>query len=390
MARPRSAQRITGTYSIGYAVNRDGVIYTHVGTDRRTTYLRWDKANFTEARRILDMRCKEYLDQGGPANPVPSLSGAFTKYATAMFGDMSRSARRDIRQACSKFLVDDIAMDYNALADMIVERNAALQETHAVNTRRKMLQRVQAFFSYAIERGWLLRNPVGAVKIPTEERKVVDVYSPFEVDAIVSWHDANPPVDGRPEQFRKQTAWLYARYFELLSLTALRPSEALALKVSDVTERAFRIEGKRAPGVAEVRVRWFPLVLPTDGDDTRRETIDAWLERVRVIIAELTARAPDSGELFPWRNSQTMNNALQRAKQRATDPTGKPVFQADDGRTVKTFRETAIWYWTNYLGIDRETRVGLAGHTKDVAINYYEKERTADELAAAMLRPAKI
>ncbi len=93
----------------------------------------------------------------------------------------------------------------------------------AATTMSRNIASLKAFFSFLCENGLIDNNPALGLKAPKIEKKVPDVLSIKEVDALLKQPSRNTPKELRDRSM-----------LELLYATGMRVSELISLKIDDI------------------------------------------------------------------------------------------------------------------------------------------------------------
>lgn len=209
-------------------------------------------------------------------------------------------------------------------------------------TVHKHLQRLSEYFDYCISAGLCSINPLASVKKPA-----VDVIEPImpttdEVKAILEYFRS-----GRWFQRYPYEREMNALLVEFLSITAVRPGEALRLSSADISKDGLKIDGKRKR-FNQPRVRYIPF----DAIAGSREVTE------RVILQSKGER------LFPWSNTQKPASNFRSA---VLSLGLNPEYQ------LYSLRAYAKNWWEKELGISFDVSNLLAGHSFAVRRNYVKQ-----------------
>ena len=131
----------------------------------------------------------------------------------------------------------------------------------SIATQARTVSSIKAFFRYLLQEGELEEDPSALIEMPRAERKIPDVLSVQEVEAVLD------SIDPQERNGLRNRAII-----EVLYGCGLRVSELITLRISDLhfEEAYLRIRGK---GDKE---RLVPLGKPT------REALDRYLQRERM------------------------------------------------------------------------------------------------------------
>lgn len=349
MGRSRDSRkrRITSSIAAGYAEVIDGHWHTRIDGVRKSTFLKDDPANDDRVRTILEERSLDHAMRRLGRAPVEAPREIVTifelrdEYKQVRGSDIPANSLVIFDQMFREYFPANIEVTYEVVYWHLVE--ALKRSTMQQSTRRKRLQQLRKMLRFAIERGYLEKNPVDTIGIPKLPKKAENkIYSHQEVDAIIAHF------------FAREDMRQYALLFRFLSLSAMRIGEALKLRWSDVDETSIRIDGKGE------RRRNFPLAV---------------FPAVRACLDDLRQFAnANRGYVFRWRYASQPQWHLKRAKMRL----GVPV---DDGRSIHTFRATAEHWMKTEMLIPAETVCKLAGHSLAIHMRDYHATPSADELA---------
>ncbi|ACU75682.1 integrase family protein [Catenulispora acidiphila DSM 44928] len=278
--------------------------------------------------------------------------------------------------------IADHSLPMSALADPKVARRAFNSTTtdcfgrpYAVNTYRNKKKGLNGAISFAIEMGRLDANPLERISTtPPKHKSSVDrtaVVNPAQARLLI-------------ERVREQgpTAPRLVAFFAVLYFAGLRPSEALALRVSDCDLPDVGWGSLRfAESVPYANAAWTD-----DGETSPRKSlkhraqgqsrmVPACPELVRYLAAHIEkfGAAPD-GRLFfrldggPIRHS-TYAKIWARARAAALTP---DQCRSQLGRRPYDLRHAAVSTWLN-AGVPATQVAEWAGHSVEILLSTYAK-----------------
>lgn len=225
---------------------------------------------------------------------------------------------------------------------------------YAASTKRKMYLYIRKFFDWGISAGYFTRNPMRVIATPKVKAKPDNEHLPFEeIHAIIEWLREHPNRACRD----------VADAVELLSITGMRISEALRLRVSDIREDHVLIHGKG--GVDRV----FPLSpFPVVADLLRRR-----IEQIKNFKT-----LSGSEYIYPWRNRANVERHYILACQAlGIDRTKRYGSQM---MNLHSLRVAAGYYMETVMRLDDRTICDLLGHSLAVRERSYRKKLSPAEL----------
>ena len=117
---------------------------------------------------------------------------------------------------------------------------------------RALSETLRAMFNFALDSGWMNENPIAGMKLRgSKAGNQADPFTKREIDLILN-------------EFRVRGKTQYALFAEFLYRTGCRPSEAVALKKSDITEKyilfqSADVKGREKQGLKTQKNRRFPI-----------------------------------------------------------------------------------------------------------------------------------
>lgn len=375
----RPKKRAKGTrFDEGYAVRVGNRVHLRHGDRSVSTRLVWSEHNKDAALTMLDAWLGKILlgekddeEKAAATAPAPSLFKRHDEWIVVL---KKRRASKHVLNHHTLALDLYFPHDMPINAERLYEQIERTPVDHLeVSTVRKRLTYIRMFFDWLIESNHLERNPVRRLGIPKDDRQLDNVVmTPEEVERIVGYcRDRGRTAGARygPPNID------YAIAFELLSLVGMRTGELIQMREEHVRADGFTIKGEKGGGDRE-----FPLwpVKPSDRSPKGR-----WMRRIQELLAEAVERSKARtgarrGMLFPWSDTETIWGKFQKVARALEIDLSLPDRQ---GRSPKTLRATAINMWADALGIPKEVRTLLSGHTESVETSNYRRRRfTAEEL----------
>lgn len=412
----------------GYIENHRGMARLRMGSVRRSLGMGFIPANKASALAILkemqgQQRAARMAGTLGIAvgTPAPETRSGFTGRPTTLFQAMSafqdgpyqhleRERQRSYDSAFGYFCVRDCPLDYDLLRLLLQQRFDARMSLPnkrrpnggpiAHNTLFRYRADLSLFFrDFVIRNGWMPSDPTATLgRIARETGTNLDRPTEEEMARIVA-------------DLAEHATVSVSSYVRLLSITAMRPMEAIELMWWQVSDAGITVIGKgglpkiRGKGEAErrelirrraVRYRRIPIAAIPG----LRET----LEEVRREIAPGQGRGrlihgPEY--VFRWHDATSIRMAFSATiKRLGLRPT----------LTISTLRNFALWWWENRLGFGEAeyedmsgarrkqqseqpgeenipiSRLTMAGHSRRVNRMHYRDVPTAEELAERIAR----
>jgi len=278
--------------------------------------------------------------------------------------------------------IADHSLPMSALADPKVARRVYNSTTtdcfgrpYAVNTYRNKKKGLNGAISFAIEMGRLEANPLERISTAPPKRK-----SSVDRTAVVNPAQARSLIESVRDQ--GPTAPRLVAFFAVMYFAGLRPSEALALRISDCDLPKVGWGFLRfAESVPYANAAWTD-----DGDTSPRKslkhraqgqsrTVPVCPELVRYLAAHIEkfGAAPDGRVFFrldggPIRHS-TYAKIWSRARQAALTP---DQYRSQLGRRPYDLRHAAVSTWLN-AGVPATQVAEWAGHSVEMLLSTYAK-----------------
>ncbi len=305
------------------------MVYTCVNSVRKATGLEWHPKNKKLAMQILEKRLQEEVfNVKFPT--YKTITDLIKQFHQDRVSKLDRSTQLKYLRVYKDFFIEDFSLDDVQLIRMkIIERKNQLNNN--LVTIRKKLSMLKTIFNYAVELGWMEKNPIVPSMMPTVQKKEIKIVTDGHIRKI-------------KEYFERKGRKDLSLIVEFVYLTAIRIGEMTKLRWEHVTDRYFVIQGKGS------RQRIFPL---------------SPFPRVSEILMELR----DIGLEIPgrYKTEQLLERHLKSAVKYLQEQFPEMKFE---GITFHVLRKGAINRW-RMLGIDQELRNILAGHTREVEKNHY-------------------
>jgi len=316
---------------------------------------------------------------------APTLAEMQIEYVRVRGSDWTHNVQKLLSQSLTTFLTGypiNEPFDEGQFRQHIIARYRTIrtEKQLADSTLAKRMQYLSAFIGFCIRRRWMEENIITEIGIPAlSESEDVEIYQWSALTRIIIYFRERAHDESQLRRNQRHNR-LYAEYFHLLRLTGMRESEALKLRLCDIADDHFTIEGKRSRAL-KPRRRRFPLTLP---GTVKGSPIWRWMMRIQLTFERIRRLIPAGGYrggyLFPWQHGASVSQALVTAKTR---------LEIVDDLDVQAIRRTAIEMWESGLGIDWITACDLAGHSPAVRYHYYRKRERHREIAAALSRTAR-
>jgi len=354
--RPSADRWLHPEYRVGYCQNRNGVVYTCVGSDRRSTGLRWTEKNKREGLRLLKAHIADV--QNHSSSRPQSWYAVLEDYLIVH----KPKYVRHLQRAVTAYLPDDVPFTVEHLQRALVQSHERLDHFKP-STVQVYRSYMAGIFAYAIKRGWIERSPLNVLPNVKNVRKEVFVsLAPDVVDEILK----RLPDDWRP-------------FFTIVAETGARAQKEIAPLVwSQITDTHIHIAGKGGRD-REFPLRPFPRL---------RQVIEELREQAnqrRQADTDADGGAGADARLFPHYEYGVSQTRFYKAV-REVKKIG--LIAADDRIVIHTLRSSAEWKWENVLGLDVATICDLAGHTIAIREQYYRKRKTSRELEQRIMNAA--
>lgn len=357
-------------YALGYARACRGKWKIFIGSRRFLTPYRATMENADAVRAEIDRRFEQVEAEKAAAaagvTPAPSLYAAVDMWYAEFIADNPRtmqSYRDSIRTALLAYSPEgqDMPLENSpACVERLARRMIDIRSrrSDADGTARRYLQTWKRIFTWCVAMGWIPRNPVAMMSLPTPPVKsdARRQYTPAELEAILAAADRINP------EFR--------RLLDFLLLTGMRISEALGMKWEDVTPAGMKIFGKGQKG--EKAVRYFPL-REFDGGP-----LADWMEQIRRIL-NAQRGLPNGGYVWKWPKRHLATYVFDQVR----DAVG---IAKEGGRAFHTFRAMAEHRMQFDLGLPPAYTARLVGHSVTVAETRYKIIADADLMGDVLER----
>ncbi|MFW5700256.1 MAG: tyrosine-type recombinase/integrase [Cyclobacteriaceae bacterium] len=340
MPKPRTREHwASPTYTVGFVYNRGGVAYINIADKIiRSTRLKFIPANKKRALDILDQAVGEYLNPPEQQNKhvQHTIYSLIKEYGEIYFPNMSHFNIRNIKQSIGHFIKQDYPLfQIDDIRKHIIE-NSKLCGLSA-NTKRRNLQRLKQIFNYAIDEGYIGRNPITKAMLPKEEKPKLMVFTRGETESLINYfHEKN---------------YEFSLLIQFISITGVRIQEALKIMWQDVSDTFILIRGKGTKN------RYFPL--------------EPFPELV-VLLKQI--KELNNKKLFRWNTYAKLEKWLRDAC--------KKLEIYEEGKSFHSIRKMRENELIKELRFDLDVTAELMGHTRKIQEAHYLEvlgpEKTAE------------
>lgn len=338
-----------------YLKVRNGMWHGVYRDNAQTTHLKASKKNIIQAMDRLTKRIEAILEGKEYVSPIHAqvnrkkISDVLSEYLRIHANRVSNETIQRYIQIYQKYLVEDLFVDEtDKIRDMIL--SVKEQKKQHTNTQSHDLTILNAVFKHAVEAGYCTRSPIMTAMIPTKVKSDIELISFEEIETIFS-HLRSGKNYERYKVEREENI----RFYRMLMISAMRPGEAIKMKVSDLEKDGYRIDGKRS-NAAIPNIRYFPKKLFPELD----EVIDE---------QKHYSAKKKLDKLWSWVHYQKPGSNLKDAIR---------ACQLNDNYNLYSFRKFALNKWEKELLIPEEVRLMLAGHSKAVKGHYFTKPNAAE------------
>ena len=347
MARPRTRKQRWDhpLYNIGFCINRKGIVYTEINGVRLTTNLKWNPNNKQLALEILEKRVLEHLNPKVEEEPVAKRS-VFTlikEFSKIHFPNVSVATQRKFKQSCSHFLKKDFLLDDFENLKNHIHDNIHKSKLHQ-NSKQKLLQALKQIFSYAIEEGYMVRNPIKKNAIPKPVKPEYVIFSVDDVNSLIDY-------------FAQQNKIEFSLFIKFISITAVRVNEAIQIYWSDIDEEKILIHGK--------------------GNRDRPFPINAFPEIFPVLEELKQFKDTNNGKLFKWNSYAKLEKWIRDAVSELG------IENKGNFHAIRKMRENQL---IQDEDLDLNIVAEILGHTKRVQEKHYLDVLGAKKLTEIILR----
>lgn len=329
-------------YNIGYIYNRNGVAYINIANKViRSTKMAFKQANKAILQEFLEQEVYNYLlpslsSRRGENHSVESLYEEFM----AVRGHQSDSNERRLKYAFKHFMTEnfDIIQTDNIRAHI----NAKIQSTTlSPNNSRKILQSLKTFFQYAVDEGYIIRNPVINSMIPSGEKSDLLVFTRAEVDKLIEFFEKSNPE--------------MALLIEFVAITGTRITETINVRWDDINDTRILIHGKGN------KDRIFPLEP---------------FPELKFLLKKMEPF--DNGEkLFKWISQASLQRQLSKACQKLG------IYESNKNfHSIRKMRENELII---LYGLDLNITAELMGHSRQVQEKHYLEKMQESVLTKKIL-----
>lgn len=347
MSRPRipSKNRVYHPlYSVAYLERRYDRYYVVLKGKRTNTELDWKPENKQLALRILEKIVLEYLDpkvQEKKEVKILTIADALSLWVKIQKQRNKDDTYRKIRNAFNNLLPQTglLLSDTEGIRTHILKRLEKV--TLANNTKHKQLAWIRQFFSFCVEEGYCLRNPVTKALFPKQTPIEREAFSDEEIEMIIGYFE-------KKASGNKSQLILLIRFIQW---SGVRINEALTIKWADINEKRILIREGKGDKQREIPLSPFPEL---------QETI----EKLRVL---------NSGEkLFTW----TTYAKLQAQMRRALADLGIQ----GQGRNFHCLRKWFENHLLNKMRMPAHITAQILGHTVAIQQKHYLKALNINEM----------
>lgn len=411
MPRPREERPdriVSDTYAIGYAIPVNGYYRVHVGSVVEYTGLAETKKNVPEVMKRINRLAKRHYEEkemrrkgipvpttgieqanSSEAPALPSLYYAISLWYEEFIRDNSGVGHR-----YKKSVLNTIKIYTPPGFDIPLSPSNETHQllVHHFTTRRRLLggknNTVQRHliiwkraFTWMIEQGWLLRNPIKQMKIPMSETRPEELrrYERKELAKMMR----------ELERFDPETRYLCL----WLRLTGMRIDEAISMRWEHIDSEGILIQGKGRNN--KKRIRRFPFAAqPLEGF----APVVVWQRSLQRVLALQRERSEQGlrGEVYGRRarkrryiqgfvwgcaSQSWFRTILTKAKELAEART-------NNGMAFHAFRADAEHQMINRAGLPEAYALKIAGHSKRVFKEHYEIQASSKELLNVINRVA--
>lgn len=396
MPRPRTTPVWkSDTYLQGYCEQwRGRAVRFRWKHHQKVTDLQWREENREQAVARLDAWIESLKNPRlltTQAVEVTTVKQAMDHFRATKKKTMSPGVWANYRISFRYFFPGNLPLDPDTLEPYLVNRLeelATLERTITVKGKRPfkrgplaqrtiagMAQRVSRLMQYAVDRGWMRRNPMAGM-VPKKERKEkVITYSDADFVRLLNYFVERADqieagaismrglAEGSAERFRQ-----YALFWMFLATTGMRLHEALKLRWSE-----YCTDPDSEPHISPVEIsilgkgkKW--RVFPLTGDAPQ-------IARVRYLVARMREyRHANKGYVFPWRDTG-ITIQLQKAL---------AALGIDGGnRPAHAMRATCEAIWEREQ-VEPLVMTRLLGHSLKVYEDHYQQKIEAEQLARAL------
>lgn len=359
------------------------------GAAKKSTGLRDAPGNEKRVLAMLDKWVESRLYPAAPASVAPAAVGTVSdlaaQFVAAKYSTMSLQSQQAYTNAIAAVFPESVALDFVPLVDYLSSAKARLYTKYKPATVSRYLVLVKSILQFGVERGALPRNPLNVVGVPpAAHREEAPTYTALELTVLSSYLPA-------------RTRLLIA----LLSLTAMRSFEALALTPASISRESIRIEGKG--NLRRKRpVRHIPLnPLGLDFTVAPTSSLEKFYHDLNEVVGMVLALDPDpeTGRFFSlnyttYRNQWVealarMHNVKLDGERFSPEWRQSVREKLPDARRLHALRATAEERWES-IGFDPFTVTDQAGHSLEVYVKRYRARQTVEKTSERirMLRPA--
>jgi len=342
-------------YTFACCYQRYNKVYTKInfkGTQyRRSTPYKWDKSNKKVALDILESRINDLIKpekkkiRKVEIDTVYKLIKLFFEIHVTK---LSITAKRKFNHTCQHFIKKDFMLDDVEGLFRHIAKNCKDTNLH-VNTTHKLLSNLRQMFSFAVDRGYIIRNPVTKELIPKIILTEIMVFTDEEMKEILN------------HQIKKDRPEFY-QLIRFIMITGVRIQEALKIHWFDISDDCIEIRGKGR------RNRQFPRIL---------------FPELREILSKLRIhKERNRGKLFYWSSYAKLEKWLR--------DTCKDLGIYKKGKNFHSIRKYCENYLINNDDFTPYEVAEIMGHSIRVQEAHYKEVLGARRLTEKIINRRKL
>jgi site-specific recombinase XerD len=338
----------------------DGIIYTQINEHgkrvRQSTGLQFtgkvreDSAIKKQALAVLEARIlrKPEPHRASTQNGMYKLFEAF--YKEYYNNNIKQGRAVSLVTVMGYMFTQDMPLVAELLREYITEqRNAAIDtKKYASNTVRKHLQCLRMMFDYAVDRGWIDRNPVAKTMIPKPTKSTPNPLSMRDVDRLVQAISNEEERGEKYKHFKR-----VALEIRLLALTGMRPIEFISLEWDWIGTDYIELRVTKGNRPRKIPIKIIPNLAQT--------------------LSALKAYSHD-GRVAVWSNAQNYNDVIRRIS--VSIGIGK--------RSLYHLRDTAINWYRDDLKMNPNLSAAIAGNSVQIQKQHYLLELEIEKFLSSV------
>lgn len=428
MSRPRTdtVRRWTRRGVAGYVKDVDGRAYSFYSDSKKALKFAFDERNkdvcldLHEKRvRAIILRSHGVRDDAG-VQQLRTVTDLVAHYKAVRLAESTVGVLREFDNACRHYLAGcpQSLAEPEEIVRHFAARNTAPSKRFTKDTKNarplsggvrfNYLQKMRAMFAYGVAIGWMTRNPVDILGLPSRATGT---------HPIMPWEDARRAIEFLYEAARRRVekdlartdssstdvpallgarpvsnaTGLAALCAELILLTGMRSHEARELRIDQFRVDHIEIVGKGAaarPGEhpeahrARKPRRIIPLIDTSTMPDTEMRR---WQERLQDVIRRIHEqyRPNPLGYVF-WLDRPKVGAPRHLTVGMLQSYWGVALERACGGNphgyVIHSLRKTAEAYFENELQLDPWDIADIAGHSPATYVASYRKRRSARDV----------